>query len=97
MAGLDPAIQLQAKVSMTLEPPLNARDTDDLLARKDELVERVARMARAAGIALDYSYDMMLHARQAGFRDPDFLEALVELEAIKYTLCARRLREEVGE
>ena len=82
---------------MTLAPPLNERATDALLARKDALVEAICRTARAAGLEIGYSYDMMLAAREAGFRDPALLEALVELEAIKYTLCARRLREEVGE
>ena len=82
---------------MPLTTPLNANDTSDLLARKDDLVEAISLLAEKLGVEIGYSFDMMLEARDAGIRDVDLLEMLVELEAIKYTLCARRLREESGE
>ncbi len=82
---------------MPLAIPLNANDTSDLMARKDDLVEVISQLAETLGIAIGYSFDMMLEARDAGIRDIYLLEMLVELEAIKYTLCARRLREESRE
>jgi hypothetical protein len=80
-----------------LAPPLNERTTEELLARKDELAAAALRLARDAGIEPGYAYDMMLALRAEGRRDTALLECLLELEAVKYTLCARRLREEGGE
>lgn len=82
---------------MTLAAPLNANSTAELLARKDDLVAAIGMLARRLGIGVSYSYDMMVEARSAGIRSVELLEMLVELEAIKYTLCARRLREDLGE
>jgi len=82
---------------MTLIAPLNANDTVDLLDRKTELVGAISQLATTLNIEIDYSFDMMVAARDAGVRNVEFLEMLVELEAIKYTLCARRLREELSE
>ncbi len=82
---------------MTLAAPLNSNDTPDLLARKDQLVTAIGGLAGRLGLGVDYSFDMMLAARKAGIRSAELLEMLVELEAIKYTLCARRLRGEQGE
>jgi hypothetical protein len=82
---------------LILPAPLNSNDTGDLLARKDELVEAIAVLARNLNLPIGYSFDMMQDARTAGIRSVELLEILVELEAIKYTLCARRLREEHGE
>ncbi len=82
---------------MALVAPLNSNDTDDLLARKTELVEAISQRARKLNVQVGYSFDMMLAARASELRDVNFLEMLVELEAIKYTLCARRLREELPE
>lgn len=82
---------------MTLALPLSANESAALLTRKDELVEAIVRVAREMNLPLGYSFDMMVAARTAGARNVEFLEMLVELEAIKYTLCARRLREELGE
>lgn len=82
---------------MTLSAPLNSNETADLLARKDELVAAIGKTAGDLGLTVDYSFEMMREARQMGLRSIDLLEMLVELEAIKYTLCARRLREELGE
>lgn len=82
---------------MTLAAPLNSNGTDDLLARKDQLVTAIGDMAGRLGQGVGYSFDMMLEARSSGLRSVELLEMLVELEAIKYTLCARRLREEGDE
>ncbi len=81
---------------MTLAAPLNSNGTDDLLARKDQLVTAISGLAGRLGLGVDYSFNMMLAARNAGLRSVELLEMLVELEAIKYTLCARQLREEEG-
>ena len=81
---------------MTLAAPLNSNGTDDLLARKDQLITAINGLAGRLGLGVDYSFNMMLAARNAGLRSVELLEMLVELEAIKYTLCARRLREEEG-
>jgi hypothetical protein len=77
--------------------PLNSNETADLLDRKTELVGAISRLAQNLNIQLGYSFDMMLEARNAEVRNIELLEMLVELEAIKYTLCARRLRDELGE
>lgn len=82
---------------MSVSAPLHLNDTDVLLARKDELVAAIGRAALEMGIAIDYSFDMMLAARESGAERTGLLEMLLELEAIKYTLCARRLREEQPE
>ena len=82
---------------MTLITPLNLSETADLLDRKTELVGAISQLAHDLNIQIGYSFDMMLEAREAGVRNIELLEMLVELEAIKYTLCARRLRDELGE
>lgn len=82
---------------MTLSAPLNLNSTADLLARKDDLVDAICNLAPRLGISVGYSFDMMIEARRAGTSSLEFLEMLVELEAVKYTLCARRLLDELGE
>ncbi len=82
---------------MTFAAPLNSNDTPALLARTDPLGTASGGLAGRLGRGVDYSFDMMLAARKAGIRSAELLEMLVELEAIKYTLCARRLRGEQGE
>jgi len=82
---------------MTIATPLNLSETADLLDRKTELVGAISRLAHDLNIQIGYSFDMMMAARNAGIRNIELLEMLVELEAIKYTLCARRLRDELGE
>jgi hypothetical protein len=82
---------------MTLVAPLNSNKTDELLDRKTELVGAISRLAHNLNMQIGYSFDMMLEARDAGVRNIELLEMLVELEAIKYTLCARRLRAELGD
>lgn len=75
--------------------PLNEEDTESLLARKEALVGEVMAQLRAHGLAPDYAHAVMLRARDAGLPPAEhvaLLERLVALEAIKYTLCARRLR-----
>lgn len=76
---------------------LNEHETQALLKRKDQRVETISVLARKIGIPIGYFFDMVVAARDAGVRSVELLELLVELEAIKYTLCARRLREELGE
>jgi hypothetical protein len=67
---------------------------DDLLARKDALVLELADRLVRLGLPLDYAIPVM---RSAGTLPPEeriaVLEALVEIEALKYTLAARRVRE----
>jgi|GEM_PF-7008703 len=74
--------------------PFAELDTDTLLARKDALVLDLMRRLARLGIAPDYAYAVMLSARTLPADERiAVLEALAEIEAIKYTLAARRVRE----
>lgn len=67
---------------------------EDLIARKDEVVVALFRRLTRLGIEPDYAYAVMLSAKTVPAEDRiAVLEALVEVEAIKYTLAARRVRE----
>ena len=73
---------------------LAAADTGELMERKDALARALLARLTRLGIAPDYAYPLMIAARSL----PDaerlaLLEELVEIEAIKYTLAARRVRE----
>lgn len=75
---------------------LNQRDTESLLARKDELVASLAPRLARLGLELDYSWNVMRAAGRATLPADEhilLLEELVELEAIKYTLAARVIRD----
>ena len=74
--------------------PLNRLDTDTLLERKQGLVGQVAAMLKDLGLPVGYPYDVMVDARKSGLDEVRYirlLELLLEVEAIKYTLCARLL------
>jgi hypothetical protein len=74
--------------------PFAETDSETLLNRKDELVVTLAKRLHALGLVPDYSVAVMARARNLGIEDRiGVLEALVEIEALKYTLAARRIRE----
>ncbi|MBI2236366.1 MAG: hypothetical protein HYU60_05340 [Magnetospirillum sp.] len=74
--------------------PFQDFSAEQLIERKDTLVRSLAGRLVRLGIEPDYAYAVMLDARRL---PPDdriaVLEGLVEIEAIKYTLAARRIRE----
>lgn len=74
--------------------PFTASSAGDLLARKDRLVLDLARQLARNGLEADYAVTVM---ERAAALPPEeriaVLETLVEIEAIKYTLAARRVRE----
>lgn len=74
------------------ETHLNRIDTDTLLERKAELLMKCIPMLRELGLPIEYPYTVMLAARAKGLSGPRYaalLELLLEIEAIKYTLCSR--------
>ncbi len=76
--------------------PFAGLDDAALIERKDARVVEVARLLARIGLAPDYAQALVPALRQAALPAAEHvvvLEALVEIEAIKYTLCARRLRE----
>lgn len=74
--------------------PFAALDAETLLARKDSQVLALARLLARLGLEPDYAVTVMAAARGLAAEDRlAVLEALVEIEAIKYTLAARRVRE----
>ncbi|MBC7906713.1 MAG: hypothetical protein H7Y60_08210 [Rhodospirillaceae bacterium] len=75
---------------------LNTFSTDDLLSRKERLEDAIIALAKHLGVPVDYAFAMVQSARSCSPNAEDhisLLEMLVEIEAIKYTLVARRLRE----
>jgi len=75
--------------------PFAGLSSEELLQRKDELVLALARRLADTGIRPDYAVSVMAEARAKGLPDGEYraiLEALVEIEAMKYTLAARRIR-----
>lgn len=79
--------------------PYGHLDSETLLERKDRLVLALARRLAGLGLKPDYAVRVMENARSLEGEDRiAVLEGLVEIEAIKYTLAARRVRElEAGE
>ncbi|ARJ66491.1 hypothetical protein WV31_12835 [Magnetospirillum sp. ME-1] len=81
----------------TSKSTLSDRDTDSLMARKEQLVAKVAADLTALGLTPDYSWNIMMAAKRAGDIPRDayvrLIERLLEIEAIKYTLAARLIRE----
>lgn len=69
---------------------------DQLRQRKDEVLRGLLGLLAAQNLIPDYPVTMLAALREAELRSGDHiavLEALVEIESIKYTLCARRLRQ----
>lgn len=74
--------------------PFADLDADSLIARKNTLVRDLISDLKRLGLAPDYAVAVMQAARVLPADDRvRVLEALVEIEAIKYTLAARRVRE----
>ncbi len=76
--------------------PFADLDHAALIERKDARVVEAGRLLARIGLAPDYAQALLPELRRAAPQAADhvaILEALVEIEAIKYTLCARRLRE----
>jgi hypothetical protein len=74
------------------ETRLNMIDSDSLLERKRDLLMKCIPMLRELDLPIEYPYTVMQAARQKGIVGPRYvalLELLLEIEAIKYTLCSR--------
>lgn len=81
---------------MTVYPPLNTLDPDDLVSRKEQLVSALGAQLHRLGLSPDYPWNVMMAARAAGLADGEriaVLETLLEIESIKYTLAAHMVRE----
>jgi hypothetical protein len=69
-------------------------ESEALVAVKDGLVRELLHRLVAVNLEPDYPVEVMHAARKLDAKDRiAVLEALVEIEAIKYTLAARRVRE----
>lgn len=74
--------------------PYASLPAETLLERKDGLVLGLARRLARLGIEPDYAVAVLAAAKALDAAERiAVLEALVEIEAIKYTLAARRVRE----
>lgn len=69
---------------------------DDLRERKDEVMRDLLGRLTKIGAEPDYPQALLAALRRTPPPEAEHiavLEALVEIESIKYTLCARRLRQ----
>jgi hypothetical protein len=69
---------------------------DDLRERKDEVMRGLLNHLVRVGVEPDYPQALLTALRRISPTEAEHiavLEALVEIESIKYTLCARRLRQ----
>lgn len=76
--------------------PFQELSDDGLRARKEAVLAELLSLLARLGLQPDYPAAMIHGLLKAEVGDGDriaVLEALVEIESIKYTLCARRLRE----
>jgi hypothetical protein len=74
--------------------PYAGTDSETLAAMKDDLVRELLHRLVALKMEPDYAVAVMRAARGLAAADRiEILESLVEIEAIKYTLAARRVRE----
>ncbi|EME70522.1 hypothetical protein H261_07828 [Paramagnetospirillum caucaseum] len=79
--------------------PYDHIDSETMLADKDRLVLTLARRLAKLGLKPDYAIRVIEAARGVeAVERIAVLEGLVEIEALKYALAARRVRElEAGE
>lgn len=67
---------------------------ENLLRLKEETVVAVAEKLSHRGIAADYPVNLVPRLAELPLEERiSLLEALLEIEAMKYTLAARRVRE----